>query len=699
MGMKWYIGQSLRVRLMLTSLTSLIITGGICTALGGFKIASLSQESKQNMAQLELAAISGLIQTRIDSTFDLVRTLAQLFQSLSEQKKMTLERDEVLASFTSILLQNPNVLGIWTVWEPNAFDGRDKDFVKAAGHDASGRFIPYVVRSAEGKIVVEPNIDYDKDGAGDYYLIAKRTQKEVMVEPYLYKVAGKDTLITSVVVPILVQGRFIGAVGADMTLEFLQKMLDERAKANGEQQLILISFAKKIAAFSGSSHWIAKPLAEVKEDFYQPIAESRLNGTDSLFQDDQNLSTVKTLRFGRAESNWYLEAIIPSKVIRQPARRAVLLLVGLSSLVAAFSLLLLGLILTRVSRDLQTVVSRLRQSIGLALKTSNSLRDTSTKSSSAANEQAAAIQETVSTLNQITAMVNRSVESANTSAHKAESSFSIANEGKKEVDRMRESMHSIETAITDMLAQVHDNNQRMGETAAIIEKIADRTSVINDIVFQTKLLSFNASVEAARAGENGKGFAVVAEEVGNLARMSGIAAKEITCLLQASRNDVGIIIAQSKEQVTRWMEIGKEKVSAGVAIADRCDEILSEVVDHVGSVKTLMEEIYAAAKEEADGVNNITTAMNELDSATHLNADMAHETMGFSNGLSQEAQKLNQAVFQLTEVVLGRRDPSRALPSTESKTSKAEVLPLKSHPSVEDFSDEDDNDQDMAKVS
>jgi methyl-accepting chemotaxis protein len=260
----------------------------------------------------------------------------------------------------------------------------------------------------------------------------------------------------------------------------------------------------------------------------------------------------------------------------------------------------------------------------------------------------------VATLNEITAMVNRSVENVSSSSQKAENSYAIANEGKHEMERMRHAMHDIESAITQMIGQIQDNNQRIGQTAAIIEKIAERTSVINDIVFQTKLLSFNASVEAARAGEHGKGFAVVAEEVGNLARMSGIAATEITNLLQASRNDVNAIIQQSTAQATTWMENGRQKVSVGVSIADRCDEILNDVVEQVGSVKKLMEEIYTASKEEAQGVNNITSAMNELDSATHLNSDMAHETLGFSSSLGEEAEKLNQAVLRLSNVILGQ---------------------------------------------
>lgn len=98
-------------------------------------------------------------------------------------------------------------------------------------------------------------------------------------------------------------------------------------------------------------------------------------------------------------------------------------------------------------------------------------------------------------------------------------------------------IHSI-TEISEsndrIMSQVADGNRKISEIVQVISEIGNKTKVINDIVFQTKLLSFNASVEAARAGEHGKGFAVVAEEVGNLAQMSGNAAKEISDMLNGS---------------------------------------------------------------------------------------------------------------------------------------------------------------------
>ena len=125
-------------------------------------------------------------------------------------------------------------------------------------------------------------------------------------------------------------------------------------------------------------------------------------------------------------------------------------------------------------------------------------------------------------------MVNKSVDNANSSTEKANLSHEIATEGRESVNQMRLSMQDIENSINHMSHQVGESNEQIENIVKIIGEISNKTAIINDIVFQTKLLSFNASVEAARAGEHGKGFAVVAEEVGNLAQMSGTAAKEFT---------------------------------------------------------------------------------------------------------------------------------------------------------------------------
>ena len=118
-----------------------------------------------------------------------------------------------------ILVLNPGFLGVWTVWEPDALDGRDATFAGAPGHDASGRFVPLWHRYG-GKVQLEANNDYDKPSA-DWYFAPARLRAEVLIDPYEYRVAGETLFITSQAAPILYGGRCVGVAGFDIHMDLM----------------------------------------------------------------------------------------------------------------------------------------------------------------------------------------------------------------------------------------------------------------------------------------------------------------------------------------------------------------------------------------------------------------------------------------------------------------------------------------------
>jgi DNA-binding CsgD family transcriptional regulator len=119
------------------------------------------------------------------------------------------------------LAQNPQYLGVWTVWEPNALDGRDREFANAPGHDRTGRFIPLWNRA--GGIHVEPNVGYDVPGFGDWYLIPMQRRTETVMDPYEFSFGGRREFITSQVAPIFFRGECVGATGVDVALQDLTR--------------------------------------------------------------------------------------------------------------------------------------------------------------------------------------------------------------------------------------------------------------------------------------------------------------------------------------------------------------------------------------------------------------------------------------------------------------------------------------------
>jgi len=219
------------------------------------------------------------------------------------------------------------------------------------------------------------------------------------------------------------------------------------------------------------------------------------------------------------------------------------------------------------------------------------------------------------------------------------------------------------------------SNNEISDIVNVIKEISEKTRVINDIVFQTKLLSFNASVEAARAGEHGKGFAVVAEEVGNLASMSGGAANEITDMLTKSVKKVTEIVDGTKSLMDSLLKQSKQKVDAGTSTAKDCALALDEILVGISSVNEMVREISNASHEQSAGVREINKAMSELDQVTQGNSSVAQESSQTASGLKSQAERLSHLVFDLTKLVHGdgslhEEDESSVVKSDQSQIEK-----------------------------
>lgn len=352
---------------------------------------------------------------------------------------------------------------------------------------------------------------------------------------------------------------------------------------------------------------------------------------------------------------------------------------------ALILILLIWFVLKKSINNIGAVSTSLKEITEKTKETSESIKRISEEVSSSSVEQAASVQETVATLDEINSMVNTSVDGAQNSAHKAEESHRIANDGKGVVREMITAMEEIDSSNKTIMDEISKSNERIASIVKVIDEISQKTTVINDIVFQTKLLSFNASVEAARAGEHGKGFAVVAEEVGNLAQMSGKASNEISQMLQESINRVNDIISETNQNVKKLIETGNDKVKRGVETADRCGKVLDEVVENAALVKTMMNEVYVASKEQAEGVKNISLAMNQIDQTTHANTNAANKSFENAKALSLQSEELKKCVDSLEVELFGginqhqinRSAPSNVIELKTREKNNVVHLPIK----------------------
>ena len=330
-------------------------------------------------------------------------------------------------------------------------------------------------------------------------------------------------------------------------------------------------------------------------------------------------------------------------------------LVSMAGFIGILTLIVFGISLAAALTKLLTkIANRLSAGADEVASAAAEISATSEELSSSATEQASSLQETSSSVEEMNAMVNKNADNANKSREVANEGLTSANNGKQVVEEMIQAVEEINQSNGDIMAQIEQSNQQISDIVKVIAEIGDKTKVINDIVFQTKLLSFNASVEAARAGEHGKGFAVVAEEVGNLAQMSGNAAKEISAMLDGSIQKVENIVADTKVKVEKLVAVGKSKVETGTQVAKRCGDVLDELVRNVGSVNGMVTEISTASQEQSRGIEEINKAMTQLDQVTQQNAAASEQAASSSEELARQAEVLRGSVQELLLAVNGK---------------------------------------------
>jgi methyl-accepting chemotaxis protein len=215
--------------------------------------------------------------------------------------------------------------------------------------------------------------------------------------------------------------------------------------------------------------------------------------------------------------------------------------------------------------------------------------------------QAASIEQAAASMHQITETVRQNADNAQTADGVARAARDTAETGG--------------ATVAEAVAAVADIERSA-------QKIGEIVGLIDDIAFQTNLLALNASVEAARAGEAGKGFAVVAQEVRALAQRSANASREIKALVQASN----------------------AQVRTGTALVNRAGESLTELVQAVAQVSTIVTEIASASREQAIGLEQVNSVVTAMDEATQRNAALVEQTSASARSLSDQAMKLKELI-------------------------------------------------------
>lgn len=648
------------------SLRSQLLLLVVCIVLAGFaltlsvlthRMTQVQQETALQQVEELAGRYSLLAAEPLQRALETARTMGAAFIAMKETGMA--DRQTGNAMLRAILENNPGLVSAWTVWEPNAFDGRDALFERSEGHDASGRYVPALIRSASGGTAIAPVADYDTPGVGDYYQLPKASGQETLLEPFKYNLGDREILQTAIAVPIRIDGRFVGVAGVGVALSSLQELVQsisvydtgyaslvsnqaiyvgDRDPANVGQKLgsdLPASLADRLRAGAGNG-------APLRDIFTDP----RL---------DQSEATVLQLpvAIGSLSTPWSFLAVVPTARIQAEVRTLQWLAAGLGLLSIALTSIGLAIAINRLvlrplggepaaaaalaervahgdlsgtikvtagdtnslmfqlrqmQDSLAALVAQVREGAQAVATASAQISTGNQDLSNRTESQASALEETAASMEELGATVRQNADHAHTASMLAQEASGIVERGGASVSQVVQSMQGI---------------------SASSRKIADIIGVIDSIAFQTNILALNAAVEAARAGEQGRGFAVVAGEVRSLAQRSADAAKEIKTL-----------IGTSVEQV----DIGSQQV-------DEAGATMTQVVEAIERVSTIVHEISAASSEQSSGVTQVGQAVTQMDQDTQQNAALVEEMSAAASSLRQQADTLvaTVSVFRLAE--------------------------------------------------
>ncbi|MDR1868333.1 MAG: methyl-accepting chemotaxis protein [Treponema sp.] len=313
------IGIKLMVIILVLTTTGIGVLVGVTIYLSQSEIQDLADTNALSIAFGQGKDIQNWIETYMGAS----RTTAQIMEQF-EDIEPTSRRATFDMMLRGIVAANPEVLGAWTIWEPNALDGLDALYVDTLGTNSTGRYIPWWVKS-NGQIIVEACVEYDD---ADYYQYPLATGHEMITDPTYWEIDGKPTLMTDLVVPIKHRGTVVGVVGIDIEISVVQSKVAAIKPYEGSTAAVFSNKGTVVAHFDPTR--ITKPMEETEfeaDPYRDAFAQAVRNGDSYSFRNQGSASqeamffTTVPFSIGKTDTPWSLTIGVPVTVVMAPVYR------------------------------------------------------------------------------------------------------------------------------------------------------------------------------------------------------------------------------------------------------------------------------------------------------------------------------------------------------------------------------------------
>ncbi|WP_273527443.1 methyl-accepting chemotaxis protein [Pseudomonas sp.] len=715
--------RSIQQRIALIGGLCLLTTAGILIGYSVYLASSTQQlvsnrvsqqaqdEALQTLQHLG-GKYAGEIRAEFTKALEAARGMATTFavakMGAADNGGLEIGRDQVNAVLLNVLKSYPDFNGTYSCWEPDAIDGQDALFAgtQNGNNEQTGRFTPYWTRGADGKIAVQPLVEYDTldkhpNGVlkGGWYIGPKENRRESVLGPLPYIVQGKQVWLATLSVPIVVGGRFMGVAGTDYNLDFVQKISQEVSGKlfDGQGEVAIISDQGLVVAESRHPNLIGEHFKQVLPDDWQAALGSIQKGEELARLDDRGMVIVfAPIELGRTGKPWSMMLKIDKDIVLAKAAaleaemqtqssRSMLQQIG----VGVFISLLAVIALWISSRSVALPIRKAAQLAGAIQRGDFSQRlahrsaDEVGQLSASLDRMAESLQQQVhvaerisqgdltvdvrlaSDGDQLGLALRRMVDNLNELVSQVQLSSALINDKAGEVTRLSHDLSGgatesasavteISATINQMASQIRQTSEYAGEANSLSRDSERSARGGNELMATLK----GAMQEINQSGQDITNIIRAIEEIATQTNLLALnAAIEAARAGEHGRgfavvaDEVRQLAARSAEAAqrsTRLIQESNARTVKGMELTDETAQALEAIVQGAAQVSQLVDEIASASSQQASGIEQVSLAIEQIDQVVHHNSSNSEQSTQAAQELTQQAEQMIVQVGRFT---------------------------------------------------